>query len=49
MVEATVEGDGVVRNIQYAVWRTDDKQQEGYSRELVNHTQGGVVDWDAVL
>ena len=49
MVEATAQGDGLVRNVQYAVWRTDAEQSAGYSRELVNAADAGVKDWDAVF
>ena len=37
MVEANQEGDGMVRNVPYAVWRHDKPADEGYSRELVNY------------
>jgi len=35
MVDST-KGDGVVRNIQYAIWRDDKSPSAGYSRELVS-------------
>ena len=37
MVEANHEGDGVVRNVQYGVWRDDKEADEGYSKEMVHH------------
>jgi len=49
MVEATAQGDGVVRNIEYSVWRTDVERTEGYSRELINRADAGIKDWDAVF
>lgn len=48
MVEATVQGDGIVRNVQYAVWRNDVEQQEGYSRELINVNAPKDTKWDEV-
>jgi hypothetical protein len=37
MVEVNHEGDGIVQNILYGVWRYDKPANEGYSRELVHH------------
>jgi hypothetical protein len=45
MVEAT-QGDGVVRNVQYAVWRNDIEQQEGHSRELVSIHAPKDTNWE---
>jgi len=36
MVESSDQGDGLVRNLIYAKWRTDIKAEKGYSRELVS-------------
>ena len=36
MVVANVEGDGLVRNVQYAKLRTDVPPKEGYSAELIS-------------
>jgi hypothetical protein len=38
MVSATGEqGDGVVRNVQYATFRTDKAPSPGYSAELISN------------
>jgi hypothetical protein len=37
MVEATSSGDGVVRNFQYAKFRTDKAATPGYSAELISN------------
>ena len=37
MVVANTEGDGLVRNIQYAKLRTDVPPKEGYSAELISN------------
>jgi long-chain acyl-CoA synthetase len=47
MVEATSQGDGVVRNVQYATWLAGT-EKAGYSRELVNIKDNKIKDWDAV-
>ena len=49
MVEANEQGDGVVRNVHYANWRTDLKADQGYSAELINIKDADVKDWDAVV
>ena len=36
MVETKIQGDGVVRNIIYAKWRTDLPVKKGYTPELIN-------------
>ena len=36
MVERNIEGDGVVRNIEYANFRTDKPASAGYSAELIS-------------
>ena len=47
MVEATAQGDGVRRDITYAVWRAGT-EQEGYSQELCNVEDAGIKDWAEV-
>lgn len=49
MVEANVQGDGIVRNIQYAHFRNDVEQQEGYSRELINVNAPKDANWDEIF
>jgi hypothetical protein len=49
MVEANEQGDGVVRNVAYANWRTDQKADQGYSAELINVKDVDIKDWDAVV
>ena len=36
MVSADPQGDGIVRNIQYASFRKDKPASEGYSAELIS-------------
>ena len=37
MVEAApVQGDGLVRNFEYARWRTDKEAEPGHSHELIS-------------
>ena len=36
VIPEPTNGDGIVRNYQYAVWRDDKEPTQGYSRELVN-------------
>ena len=49
MVEASAQGDGIVRNVSYARFRTDIKADEGYSSELISDKDVHIKDWDAVL
>ena len=36
MVSANPQGDGIVRNVQYASFRTDKAASPGYSAELIS-------------
>lgn len=36
MVQASSQGDGIVRPVIYAKWREDKPAQKGYSRELIS-------------
>ena len=36
MVQASTQGDGLVRPVIYAKWREDKEPQKGYSRELIS-------------
>ena len=42
-------GDGIVRNIEYAVWRNDVDPEEGYSRELISVKAPKDCDWEATM
>jgi len=48
MVESTSQGDGIVRNVNYAKWR-EGTEKAGYSRELVNLHDADIEDWDKVF
>ena len=47
MVEAN-QGDGVMRNFQYGVWR-EGTEKPGYSSELINVRDQHINDWDSVF
>lgn len=48
MVEATAQGDGIIRNVQYATWLAGT-EKTGYSRELVNIHDAKYSDWNEVF